>query len=246
MNVRFRGSDKVHQMKITVPAENLVQLHFPFPERVELTAGFEVLTERGAVYGDYTGYTTIYREMDDGSVILSSDGSVYVPPAPPEPPEPEPEPEPPTVEEVRAQKLQEVADACRQIIYAGVDVVLPGNIVEHFSLKEEDQINLFGKQAQLAAGVEQLEYHQDGYPCRYYSAEEMTAIITAAMQHVSYHTTYCNSLNMWIADATTMEELNTIFYGADIPKGYQSEVLKDYLAVMLGEAAEVIENAAIP
>ena len=245
MNVRFRGSDKVHQMKITVPAENLVQLHFPFPDGVDLTAGFEVLTERGAVYGDYTSYTTIYREMDDGSVVLSCDGSVYVPPAPPEPPEPEPDPEPPTVEEVKTQKLQEVGEACRQIIHAGVDVFLPGGTVEHFSLKEEDQINLFGKQAQLAAGAEQLEYHQDGYPCRYYSAEEMTAIITAAMQHVSYHTTYCNSLNMWIADATTMEELNTIFYGADIPKGYQSEVLKDYLTAMLGEAAEVIENATI-
>ena len=105
MNVRFRGSDKVHQMKITVPAENLVQLHFPFPDGVELTTGFEVLTERGAVYGDYTSYTTIYREMDDGSVVLSCDGSAYVPPAPPEP---EPEPEPPTVEEVRVQKLQEM------------------------------------------------------------------------------------------------------------------------------------------
>ena len=246
MNVRFRGSDKVHQMKITVPAENLVQLHFPFPDGVELTTGFEVLTERGAVYGDYTSYTTIYREMDDGSVVLSCDGSAYVPPAPPEPPEPEPEPEPPTVEEVKTQKFQEVGEACRQIIHAGVDVILPGGTVEHFSLKEEDQINLFGKQAQLAAGVEQLEYHQDGHPCRYYSADEMTAIITTAIQHVSYHTTYCNSLNMWIAGATTTEELNTIYYGADIPEGYQSEVLKDYLTAMLGEAVEVIENAAIP
>ena len=246
MNVRFRGSDKVYQMKITVPTENRVQLHFPFPDGVELTTGFEVLTEQGAVYGDYTGYTTIYREMDDGSVILSGDGSVYVPPAPLEPPDPEPEPEPPTTEEVRAQKLQEVGEACRQIIHAGVDVILPGGTVEHFSLKEEDQLNLFGKQAQLAAGVEQLEYHQDGHPCRYYSADEMTAIITTAMQHVSYHTTYCNSLNMWIAGATMTEELNTIYYGADIPEEYQSEVLKDYLAVMLSEAAEVIENAAIP
>ena len=245
MKVRFQGSAVVHQMKITVPAENLVQLHFPFPDGVELTAGFKILTERGAVYGDYTSYTTIYQEMDDGSVILSSDGSVYVPPAPPEPSEPEPEPEPPTVEEVRTQKLQEVSEACRQIIHAGINVVLPDNTIEHFSLKEEDQINLFGKQAQLTAGVERLEYHQDGHPCRYYSAEEMTAIITAAMQHVSYHTTYCNSLNMWIADAATTEELNTISYGADIPEEYQSEVLKDYLAVMMGEAEEAVENAAV-
>ena len=245
MNVRFQGSGTIYQMKVTVPAEGLVQLHFPIPDGVEVITGFEVLTERGTVYGDYTGYTTIYREMEDGSIILSNDASVYVPPAPPEAadPEPEPEPEPPTLEEVRAQKLQEVGEACRQIIHAGVDVVLPDNTIEHFSLKEEDQINLFGKQAQLAAGVMQLEYHQDGHPCRYYTAEEMQAIITAAMQHVSYHTTYCNSLNMWIAGATTTEELNTIFYGADIPEEYQSQVLKDYLNAIMGNVGEVEDEA---
>ena len=243
MNVRFQGSGTIYQMKVTVPAEGLVQLHFPIPDGVEVITGFEVLTEKGTVYGDYTGYTTIYREMEDGSIILSNDGSVYVPPAPPEAADPEPEPEPPTLEEVRAQKLQEVGEACRQIIHAGVDVVLPDNTVEHFSLKEEDQINLFGKQAQLISGAERLEYHQDGHPCRYYTAEEMQAIITAAMQHVSYHTTYCNSLNMWIAGATTTEELNTIFYGADIPEEYQSQVLKDYLNAIMGNVGEVEDEA---
>lgn len=243
MNVRFQGNGTVYQMKVTVPAEGLVQLHFPLPDGAELTAGFEVLTARGSVYGDYTSYTTIYREMEDGSIILSNDGSVYAPPSPPEPSEPEPEPEPPTLEEVRVQKLQEMGDACRQIIYAGVDVVLPGNTIEHFSLKEEDQINLFGKQAQLVSGAEKLEYHQDGHPCRYYTAEEMQAIITAAMRHVSYHTTYCNSLNMWIAGATTTEELNTIFYGADIPEEYQSQVLKDYLDAIMGNVGEIEDEA---
>ena len=243
MNVRFQGNGTVYQMKVTVPAEGLVQLHFPLPDGAELTAGFEVLTARGSVYGNYTSYTTVYREMEDGSIILSNDGSVYVPPSPPEPSEPEPEPEPPTLEEVRAQKLQEMGDACRQIIYAGVDVVLPGNTIEHFSLKEEDQINLFGKQAQLVSGAEKLEYHQDGHLCRYYTAEEMQAIITAAMRHVSYHTTYCNSLNMWIAGATTTEELNTIFYGADIPEEYQSQVLKDYLDAIMGNVGEIEDEA---
>ena len=71
----------------------------------------------------------------------------------------------------------------------------------------------------------------------------MQAIITAAMQHVSYHTTYCNSLNMWIAGATTTEELNTIFYGADIPEEYQSQVLKDYLNAIMGNVGEVEDEA---
>ena len=49
MNVRFQGNGTVYQMKVTVPAEGLVQLHFPLPDGAELTAGFEVLTARGSV-----------------------------------------------------------------------------------------------------------------------------------------------------------------------------------------------------
>ena len=46
MNVRFQGSGAIYQMKVTVPAEGLVQLHFPIPDGVEVTTGFEVLTEK--------------------------------------------------------------------------------------------------------------------------------------------------------------------------------------------------------
>ena len=59
------------------------------------------------------------------------------------------------------------------------------------------------------------------------------------MQHVSYHTTYCNAINMWIIGCQTAEELNAIFYGADVPEQYQSDVLKVYLAqiaAMMGGA----------
>lgn len=132
------------------------------------------------------------------------------------------------MDELKVTKKQEVGTACEQIIYTGVDVALK-NGVEHFALTEKDQINLFGKQAQLAAGMELLEYHQDGHACRYYTAAEMQQIIEAAMFHVSYHTTYCNSLNMWIAAVETEEELAGIFYGANIPEPYISVVLVDYL-----------------
>lgn len=57
----------------------------------------------------------------------------------------------------------------------------------------------------------------------------MQAIIQAATWHVSYHTTYCNAINMWIAGCQTAEEAQEIFYGADVPKEYQSEVLRAYL-----------------
>lgn len=190
-------------------------------------SGFHIIKNTGSVFGKYENYTTLYREVENG-FQLSNDGSVYVEPEP----VPEPEPYEPTLEELKEQKISEVGSVCKETIYAGVDVELPTGSTEHFSLKEEDQINLFGKQAQITAGVTQLEYHQDGHPCRYYTVEEMTAIITAAMQFVSFHTTYCNSLYTWINSVTDKKDLQEITYGVSIPEEHQSEVLKAYLLSM--------------
>lgn len=125
-------------------------------------------------------------------------------------------------------KKEELSKACESTIFAGIDVELPAG-TEHFSLTEKDQINLFGKQAQLSAGAERLEYHNDGQPCKYYSSADMITIITAAMQFVSYHTTYCNSLFMWLKGCTKASEMAEIAYGAAVPVEYRSEVLNDYL-----------------
>lgn len=200
-----------------------------------------IYTEGGTEATTLTGYDTVYR--DEGQTIyLSNDGSVYMPPAPPELVEP-PKPYVPTLEEVQAGKRSEVAAACEHIIYYGVNVTLADGTVEHFSLTEHDQLNLFGKQIQVSGGQEQIEYHADGQPCRYYSMGDMQAIIQEAMWHVSYHTTYCNALNMWIAGCETTEEAETIFYGADVPDEYQSDVLKAYLVeinAMAGDGADVV------
>lgn len=190
----------------------------------------KLVSDAGEEYGIFGNYNTVYLQTEN-SIILSNDGSVYV----------EPEPIPPytpTLEELKEAKRAQMSAECQQAIYSGVTVDLPSGS-EHFSLKTEDQINLFGKQAQLAAGETQLEYHQDNHPCRYYTAAEMQQIITAAMQWVSYHTTYCNSLYTWINAATAADDLDDITYGADIPAAYQSDVLKNYLAQIQEEADAV-------
>lgn len=185
-----------------------------------------IFTEKGVQYSNLPGFATIYR--DEGqTVYLSDDGSVYEPVT--ESDSSVSEPFVPTLEEVQAAKKWEVSHKCENTIYDGVNVTLTDGSVEHFSLTEHDQLNLFGKQAQLATGAEKLEYHADGQPCRYYSATDMQLIIDAAMWHVSYHTTYCNALNMWIVGCQTIEEVKAIFYGADVPEEYRSEVLNAYL-----------------
>ena len=69
----------------------------------------------------------------------------------------------------------------------------------------------------------------------------MQLIVKRAMWHVSYHTTYCNSLNMWVAGSETAEELQQIFYGADVPDQYQSEVLKAYLLQIEAMAGDDVD-----
>lgn len=202
-----------------------------------------------AIWGDITiytndgteattlhGYETVWKR-EESRVWLSNDGSVYTPPAPPEPAEP-PEPYVPTLAEAQDNKKAEVNAACEAMIVSGVNVTLADGTVEHFDLKERDQLNLFGKQIQVNAGLESIEYHTDTTPttnCKYYSNADMQSIIQAAMWHVSYHQTYCISLKVWIDACETKEEVAEIFYGADIPEQYQSEVLKAYLVRIAAE-----------
>lgn len=136
------------------------------------------------------------------------------------------------LEDARKAKYQEIASACEQTIYAGVDVSTSSG-VEHFSLTEKDQLNLFGKKMQLLAGEEKLEYHEDGHPCKYFSAEDMQNIVNKAMFYVSYYTTYCNALNMWIKSVTKPGDLDRIQWGAKVPEEFQNEVLKDYMKTIV-------------
>lgn len=235
---------RVGEKKELYEVESIIQhapviLKITFPDGVKRpekwSGAIQICTAGGIPYAEKTGYETVYLQ-EGNTVYLSNDGSVYAPPMPPEP-VPDPEPYIPTLDEVKASKRAEISAICEQVIYSGCNVTLTDGNLYHFSLTEKDQLNLFGKQAQMAAGVDQVEYHADGQPCRYYSREDMENIIGSAMWYVSYHTTYCNALNMWIAGCQTVEDVQEIYYGADVPEEYRSEVLQAYL-IQIAEMAE--------
>ena len=86
------------------------------------------------------------------------------------------------------------------------------------------------KLKEISKKCEDTIYNGVGQPCKYYSVEDIQKLITAAMTFVSYNTTYCNSLNMWIKAETDSTVIESIYYGIDIPETYQSDVLKKYLS----------------
>ena len=47
---------------------------------------------------------------------------------------------------------------------------------------------------------------------------------------------------MWIAGGQTAEEVRAVFYGADVPEEYRSEVLQAYLIQIAEMAAERRED----
>lgn len=238
-HIKIKGSDQCYEIQsIMHPAEHILQI--VFADAVPKDWGeIQLYTAGGILATTLEGWTTVYRS-DGQTIYLSDDSSVYTPPTDPEPVTP-PEPYVPTLAELQASKKQEISQECEQAIYSGVSVTLTDGSVEHFALTEHDQLNLFGKQVQLAAGAERLEYHSDGQPCRYYDAADMQTIITKAMWHVSYHTTYCNAINMWVVGVQTAEEIQQIFYGADVPEQYQSEVLKAYLLQIASMAGDDVD-----
>lgn len=226
--IKIKGSDQLYEINsIRKTEEHVLQIVFdstPPTKWGEIT----LYTSGGIECATLKNWITVFR--DEGKTIyLSDDGSTYQEQDPDDGKVLPPEPYEPTLDELKLAKKREISQACEKTIYSGVDVKLTDGSMEHFSLTEHDQLNLFGKQAQLAAGTTQLEYHSDGQACRYYNAADMQLIIAAAMQHVSYHTTYCNAVNMWIAGCETAEEIQQIYYGADVPEMYQSDVLKTYI-----------------
>jgi hypothetical protein len=127
----------------------------------------------------------------------------------------------PTLEEAKTSKLSEVSVACEQTIYAGVEVTTTKGS-ENFSLTLNDQTNLSALVAEVEKGATTVPYHADGQLCREFTAAEFTDVFTAAKAFITYNTTLCNHLNMWIRRCTTIEEINAITYTSTLPDDLQA------------------------
>lgn len=152
-------------------------------------------------------------------------------------------PTPPTEEEqmetLRAKKLEEVSDACEAAITAGIDVMLGDGTQEHFSLEVPDQSNIDGVFNAVMLGATAYPYHADGKQCKLYSAADIVTLYTAKQSTITQQTTYNNALRQWIGRETSLEVLNGISYGVELPEDLKAEV-----ADILQKAKEQVEAIA--
>jgi hypothetical protein len=80
LEMKYIGSEESYQVEFKNISKNITQLKGDFPIK---TVGFTVgrIGDPEAFTGDYSSYTTIYREIE-GGVQFSNDGSVYIEPIP--------------------------------------------------------------------------------------------------------------------------------------------------------------------
>lgn len=227
--LRFLNGDTIHKA-IVIPMGNIVTLKFDGEKEVS-TSGFnlyldeECTVDIGGKY--YHIFTTIYRNDNNPEMYngyqLSNDGSVWV-----RPPEMDTEPYVPTLEELIEKKVSDMNAQQQQVIRNGANVTLSDGTVEHFTLKDQDQTSLMGLQTQVLSGEENIPWHNSNEDehCKFYSNTDMALITNTSMNFVTWHVTYFRDLRIYIRSLKTKEEVESVFYGMDIPAQYQSEPLK--------------------
>lgn len=135
-----------------------------------------------------------------------------------------------TLDFIKESKINQMSKVCHDTITAGVTVALSDGYLHHFSLSVEDQIKIQALALKAQTGNESLPWHEDNKPCQFYSAADIMVIYNAMEQMQVYHTTYFNSLKMYIRSLDKIEDVRAVTYGMEIPSEYQSDVLKYLLA----------------
>lgn len=131
-----------------------------------------------------------------------------------------------TVEVIKKMKIEQMKKACTKYIENGFDITLSDGMTHHFSLTENDQLNLITLSIMIESGESLIPYHADGELCVFYSKEDATAILNQAIIHKTYVTTLFNSLKSYINNLTDIKEISKVQWETTIPVEYQSDVYK--------------------
>lgn len=130
-----------------------------------------------------------------------------------------------TVDFLKERKTEQMSAFCRASIVSGFSITLSDGKEHHFSLELEDQLKISKLADKAKAGETLLPWHPDDDWCRFFPAEDILAINERMEALETFHTTYFNSLKMYIKSLETAEEIMAVEYGMEIPEEYRSAVL---------------------
>lgn len=148
-----------------------------------------------------------------------------------------------------------MSSECNRAIEAGVDITLneeavtvleggntstPTPVVEHFELKQDDQMNIAALFNLMLMGGTEYIYHSSGKNCRSYSATEIAKIYVNSQLFITQNVTYNNVMKNYINSLKTEEELEQVTWGMELPAEFK--VQYDKLMATATEQVSVVVN----
>ena len=136
----------------------------------------------------------------------------------------------------KQSKLAEISKSCEDYIYAGTNVALPDNTIEHFTYTLADQSNISEMFTAIMAGATEYPYHADGEICKIYSKAEIVTIYGTLSLFKTEATTYHNSLKAQVNAMTDIEAISATKFKETELTG---EYLANYEAMMASAQAQL-------
>ena len=142
----------------------------------------------------------------------------------------------PDLTDIKSTKIAEIKQSCESYIYAGTDVILPDNTIEHFSYTLADQSNISEMFTAVMAGATEYPYHADGEICKIYSKEQIITIYGTLSLYKTEATTYHNSLKAQIKAMTDADAITAVKFKETELTG---EYLENYVSMMASAKAQL-------
>ena len=148
------------------------------------------------------------------------------------------------LDQAKEQKIKEFGEKCKELIYNGKDITLTIG-KKYFSFTDEDQRNIKTLFDIAYSTNVDLPYHANGESCCLFSSQDIITLYFEMQSYITYNTTYCNMLNTMIRNCDSIDEINNIVYGQDLPEPYLTnfnnmmEHTQNVIGTLVGDTNEL-------
>lgn len=243
--LKFNKNETISIGKLSYISNDIYKLEVENITEDIALSGFYLLNENNdEIMGDFSNFTTKYKNTDEENTYYISTGVVYTEP---EKKEPEKEPEKVLTEEEIAEqkklvlgftknnKIFEMSNACEAAIENGVEVN-----GKHYSYTVQDQSNMLNAMNLAKETGMEVPYHADGESCTLYDYGTISAIYIQETMNLTTNQTYFNQFKLYIlsiSDVDKTDDIAAIKYGDKLT----GEYLDKYNEIM-NQSKKIVEK----
>lgn len=221
--LKFNKNETISIGKLSYISNDIYKLEVENITEDIVLSGFYLINENNdEIMGDFSKFTTKYKNTDEENTYYISTGIVYT--------EPEKEPEKELTEEEIAEqkklaleftknnKISEMSNACETAIENGVEVN-----GKHYSYTVQDQSNMLNAMNLAKETGMEVPYHADGESCSLYNYDTLASIYMMEQMNITTNQTYFNQMKLYvlsITDTNDIDKVNKIKYGDELTGEY--------------------------